>query len=49
MSYERYGIGIDDRIPYELDLMDPAERARRIDSWKESVIENKDKEYNGLL
>lgn len=44
MSYERHNIGIDDRIPYELDLMDPVERDRRIDMW----LECKGEGYNGL-
>ena len=46
MSYERHNIGIDDRLPYELDLMDATERERRIDMWKECNKNNK--QYNGL-
>lgn len=48
MSYERHGIGIDDRVPYELDLMDENERLRRIKVWKELAKQDKLKEYNGL-
>lgn len=44
MSYERHNIGVDDRIPYELDLMDKDERIRRIDMWKKCKGES----YNGL-
>jgi len=46
MSYERHGIGTDDRIPYELDLMDPSERERRIDMWKKCIADGT--QYNGL-
>jgi len=46
MSYERHGIGTDDRIPYELDLMDPVERERRIDMWK--ICNAQGKPYNGM-
>jgi hypothetical protein len=49
MEYERHGIGIDDRIPYTLDLMDEEERKRRIKLWRKLVREGKNKEYNGLL
>ena len=48
MSYERHGIGIDDRIPYELDLMDPNERRRRIIMWRRLADAGRDQEYNGL-
>ena len=46
MSYERHGIGVDDRVPYELDLMDLDERKRRIEKWKQCNLEKTD--YNGL-
>ena len=48
MEYERNGIGIDDRVPYVLDLMDEVERNRRIKIWKELASQGKDSEYNGL-
>lgn len=48
MEYERNGIGIDDRVPYVLDLMEVEERERRINLWKELAAQGKDKEYNGL-
>jgi len=48
MEYEKNGIGIDDRVPYILDLMDEQERNRRILKWKGLVREGKEKEYNGL-
>ncbi len=48
MSYERHGLGIDDRVPFELDLMEPEERIRRIEKWKEMSSQGKDSEYNGL-
>ena len=46
MSYERHGIGTDDRVPYELDLMDPDERERRIEMWK--ICNAEGHKYNGL-
>ena len=49
MSYERHCIGIDDRVPYELDLLDPDERLRRIHLWKKLTSEGQESEYNGLL
>ena len=48
MEYERNGIGIDDRVPYTLDLMDSKERERRIELWRKLASEGKDQEYNGL-
>jgi len=48
IEYERCGIGIDDRVPYTLDLMDETERARRITIWKKLSTEDKMDEYNGL-
>ena len=48
MEYERNKIGVDDRVPYVLDLMDPEEQSRRIKMWKQLASEGKDKEYNGL-
>jgi hypothetical protein len=43
MEYERNKIGIDNRVPYTLDMMDEKERERRIELWKKDT-EN----YNGL-
>jgi len=48
MEYERNGIGIDDRVPYVLDLMDEEERNRRIKLWKGLASQSKEMEYNGL-
>ena len=48
MEYERCGIGIDDRCPYVLDLMDDKEREKRIKKWRELADKGKDTEYNGL-
>jgi hypothetical protein len=48
MIYEKYSIGIDDRNPYDLDLMDSNEQSKRIKLWKELSSKNKLEEYNGL-
>ena len=48
MEYERNGLGIDDLVPYVLDLMDEEERDRRIKLWRELANQGKDSEYNGL-
>ena len=48
MEYERNKIGVDDRIPYGLDLMDEKEREERIKLWRKCANENKINEYNGL-
>jgi hypothetical protein len=48
MEYERCGIGIDDRCPYALDLIDEEERERKIKEWRKLADEGRDKEYNGL-
>lgn len=48
MEYQRCKIGIDDRCPYVLDLMDEDEQKRRIDKWKKLANEGRDTEYNGL-
>jgi hypothetical protein len=48
IEYERCGIGIDDRCPYVLDLMEPEEQEKRIKLWRKLADEGKDTEYNGL-
>jgi hypothetical protein len=48
MEYERCGIGVDDRCPYDLYRMDENERNRRIEMWKKMASEGKLDEYNGL-
>ena len=48
MEYERNRIGIDDRVPYVLDLMDPQKQAERIKHWKKLAGEDKINDYNGL-
>ena len=48
MMYEKYGIGRDDRNPYDLDMIGDEEQRRRIKAWKEKAIQNKLSEYNGL-
>ena len=48
MEYERNGVGIDDRNPYDLDLIGIEERNRRITMWKKLALEDKLNEYNGL-
>jgi len=48
MEYERNNIGVDDRIPYGLDLMDDKLREKRIKLWRKLADEGKDTEYNGL-
>jgi len=48
MEYERNKIGIDDRVPYVLDMMEPQEQKRRIKMWRKLASEGKESEYNGL-
>lgn len=48
MEYERCGLGIDDRCPYVLDLMEPEEQKKRIAKWRSLADQGKDTEYNGL-
>lgn len=48
MVYEKYSIGVDDRSPYDLDMMDEEEQKRRIELWKKLAGEGKHSEYNGL-
>jgi hypothetical protein len=48
MEYERNKIGVDDRIPYGLDLMDNEERWQRINRWVELAHEDRLDDYNGL-
>jgi hypothetical protein len=48
MEYERNGIGIDDRVPYVLDMMDEEERTKRIIRWRTLATNDKISEYNGL-
>jgi len=49
MIYEKYSIGVDDRHPYDLDMIDSEEQQRRIDLWKKFARENNLKGYNGLI
>ena len=49
MIYEKYGIGQDDRNPYDLDMMDEDEQKRRIELWKAYASDNKLSDYNGLV
>lgn len=48
MEYERCSVGIDDRNPYDLELMDSIEQERRILLWKYYSSQDKLQEYNGL-
>ena len=48
IEYERNNIGVDDRVPYTLDLMDEEEREKRIKKWKELNSQGKGTDYNGL-
>jgi len=48
MVYEKYSIGVDDRCPYFLDLMEEKEQEKRILKWKKLAKENKIKDFNGL-
>ena len=48
MEYEKNKIGVDDRIPYGLDLMDNEEKWQRINRWVELAHEDRLDDYNGL-
>lgn len=48
MLYQKYSIGVDNRHPYDLDMIGDEEQKRRIEKWKQLVKEGKEKEYNGL-
>ena len=48
MEYERNKLGVDDRNPYDLSLMESEERQRRIDKWVNLAAIGNEKEYNGL-
>jgi hypothetical protein len=48
MIYEKNNVGIDDRHPYMLDLLDEKESQKRVSKWKWLVKNNKAEEYNGL-
>jgi len=48
MEYERNKIGIDDRVPYTLDLMVLEEREKRIKKWRELADKGMETDYNGL-
>lgn len=48
MCYEKYRLGSDDRVPYDLDRMNPQEQQARIMLWKKLANEGKLGEYNGL-
>ncbi len=48
IEYERCGVGIDDRNPFDLTLMDSQEVEKRIKKWKQLAKENKYDDYNGL-
>lgn len=48
IEFERNSIGIDDRNPYTLDLMEKEERYIRIQAWRKLADDGKEDEYNGL-
>jgi len=48
MLYEKYSIGIDNRCPYLLDLLDNEEQTKRILIWKALAKEDRLSEYDGL-
>jgi hypothetical protein len=48
MVYEKYGIGQDDRNPYDLDMIGEEEQKRRIELWKKFAKENRLSEFDGL-
>lgn len=48
MEYERCSVGIDDRNPYDLTLMNEEEKHTRIEVWKKLASHGKHVEYNGL-
>ena len=48
MIYERNNIGIDDRHPYDLDLLPTEEQKARVKVWLELVKQGKENNYNGL-
>jgi len=47
IEYERNKIGQDDRVPFNLDMMNEIERESRIKKWKILASENKLDEFNG--
>lgn len=48
MEYEKNKIGIDDRCPYSLDLLDKNEQDKRIEVWRKMADMGIENEYNGL-
>ena len=48
MEYERCEVGMDDRNPYDLTLMDEEERNARIELWRKLAKEDRLQDYNGL-
>jgi len=38
MEYERNNIGVDDRVPYNLDLLKKEEQEKRIKEWKVNLL-----------
>lgn len=48
MEYERNKIGIDDRNPYAMDMLNDVEREKRIEYWRELASSGREDEYNGL-
>ncbi len=48
LCYEKNRIGTDNRCPYDLDRLEPAERQARIALWLDNMINGKPDDYNGL-
>ena len=48
MSYEKHSVGIDDRHPQDLELMDKKERNKRFYIRNKLIKENRIDQYNGL-
>lgn len=48
MCYQKNQIGIDTRCPYDLDLLDEAEKEMKIELWLKCMTSGKADDYNGL-
>ena len=48
MSYQKNNLGVDNRCPYDLDLMKKKKRKKRIKLWLKRMLNGKADEYNGL-
>ncbi len=48
MCYQKHQLGIDNRVPFDMDRLDPEDFKKALQHWMETVVEGKIDEFNLL-